>query len=533
MRRWNGWGEERIVYPLASSARRFLAEQMGPGTPPRAVPLEEVVAQVPPPVLPPHPLVTADPEQRVRHALGQSLPDWIAARFGTLSTFPDGVAFPTTNEEVQDLIAYARRVGARIIPYGGGTSVVGHLTVLPEHMPALSVDMGRMNRLLQLEEENRLATFQAGVRGPDLEAFLRARGFTLGHFPQSFQYSTLGGWVATRSTGQESLKYGRMEALFAGGRVETPVGTLMLPPFPGSAAGPDLRHLVLGSEGRLGILTEVTVRVHPLPQRATFQAVFFPDFPHGVAAVREMAQARVPVNMLRLSTATETAVLLALAGREQVMRVLARYLALRGLGPEKCLLLVGTSGTRAEVKQTLKTAFAIARAHRGVPGIHQVAREWARNRFRSPYLRNTLWDMGYAVDTVETATTWDRVPGTIRAVEEALRHGLADIGERVLVFTHLSHVYAQGSSIYTTFLFRLAPTAEETLARWEALKAGVSYAILTHGGTISHQHGVGLDHAPYLEAEKGPHGMAAMRALFRALDPEGIMNPGKTVAGRG
>ncbi len=531
MRRWNGWGDDHITYPLSPHALTFLSQTMGPGRPRRDARLVDVLSRVPPSALPDHPLLTTDPEERLRHALGQSFPDWVDARFGTVTTFPDAVAFPLSNEDVRTIIAFARDVGARLIPYGGGTSVVGHLRVLPEFQPVISVDMRRMNRLLHLDEEGWMATFQAGVRGPHLEAFLRARGFTLGHFPQSFEYSTLGGWVATRSVGQESLGYGRMDELFLGGRVETPRETWLLRPFPASAAGPDLRQAVLGSEGRLGIITEVTVRVRQLPAVSAYRAVFFPTWEDGLAAVREMAQDRVPLSMLRLSTPLETRVHLALAGQPGLIAWLERWLALRGAGEEKCLLVLGASGSEEQVRRALGRAFRIARAYQGVIGPHRVAGEWVRNRFRSPYLRNTLWEHGYGVDTVETAVPWSRVPAMVAAMETALRVALEPIGERVLAFSHLSHVYPEGSSVYTTYLFRLAPTAEETRARWEALKAAVSWAIVAYGGTISHQHGVGLDHAAYMPGEKGGAGHEALAALLRAVDPEGMMNPGKLLPG--
>lgn len=528
VRRWNGWGDERVTYPLGAGAMHFLRDALGPGMPPKDATLDEVVRRVPPSLLAPHPLVSFDPEQRVRHALGQSLPDWIAARSGRPCAFPDGVAFPTTSEEVRELLAYAASAGARVIPYGGGTSVAGQVTVMPGD-PVLSVDLARMNRLVRLDPVSRLATFGAGVRGPDLEAFLRARGFTLGHFPQSFEYSTLGGWVATRSAGQESLHYGRIEELFAGARLEAPEGTLVLPPFPASAAGPDLRHVVLGCEGRLGILTEVTVRVRPLPPSRVFVAVFFPEFDEGMAAVRETVQSVTGLCMLRLSTPTETATNLALAGHERAVRWLERWLALRGAGRGKCMLILGACGTPQQVRRALGEALAIARRHRGVSAGRRLGHEWVRQRFRTPYLRNTLWESGYAVDTLETAGTWEQVPRLVRAVEEALRSGLEAQGERVFAFTHISHVYPSGSNVYTTYLFRLASDPEENLRRWRTLKAAASRAIVAAGGTISHQHGVGADHLPYLEAEKGALGMELLRVACRALDPQGLMNPGKLV----
>ncbi len=526
MRRWNGWGEETVEVPLPPAARRFLEERLGPGTPPQDCPLEAALAAIPPSRLPPHPLVRTEAEVRLRHAVAQGMPDWIAARSGRIHA-PDGVAFPETNEEVRALLAYAEAVGARVIPYGGGTSVVGHLRVLPDPRPALAVDLCRMNRLLALDRRSALATFQAGVRGPDLEAALRAHGFTLGHYPQSFEYSTLGGWVMTRSVGQFALGYGRIEEMFVGGRLETPQGPLILPALPPSAAGPDLRHWVLGAEGRLGILTEATLRVRPLPEAEAFRAFFFPDFEAGLEATREMVQAGLPLQMLRLSAPEETQITLRLAGRERLVRLLEGWLGWQGLGEARSMLLVSAAGARRVVHAAMAEAHAIAARHRGRSLGSPLAREWLRQRFRSPYLRNTLWALGYAVDTVETATVWARVPRMVAAIEAALRRGLEDIGERVVAFSHISHVYPHGANVYTTFVFRLARDPDENLERWGRLKRAASEIIIRLGGTISHQHGVGVDHRPYLEAEKGALGLKILQVVFQTVDPHRIMNPGK------
>ncbi|MBN1484517.1 MAG: FAD-binding oxidoreductase [Chloroflexia bacterium] len=529
MRRWNGWGDETVIYPLPPLARPFLERAVGPGPPQRDASLEETLARVPPSRLPPHALVSQEPLERLLHARGQSLPDWIALRCGCLDTFPDGVAYPGSNEQVRELLDWAAAVGARLIPYGGGTSVVGHLTPLPGERPVLTVDMGRLNRLLRLDERSQLATFGAGINGPDLEAHLQARGYTLGHFPQSFEYATLGGWVATRSSGQQSLHYGRIEQLFAGGRLESPAGTMLLPAFPASAAGPDLRQLVLGSEGRLGLLTEAAVRISSLPEGEWFTAVFFPSWPEGLAAARQIVQARLPLSLLRLSTARETQTTLALAGHERAIGALERLLACRGLREEKCLLMLGFSGPAGLMRQTRREALSLARRHHGVHVGRTFGQTWHKNRFRSPYLRNTLWEAGYALDTLETAADWSNVPSMVAAIEAALHAGLAALGERVLVFSHLSHLYPQGSSIYTTYLYRIAPEPAETLRRWQLLKSAASQAIVAHGGTISHQHGVGRDHLPYLPAEKGELGVEVLQNVLATLDPERMMNPGKMV----
>jgi alkyldihydroxyacetonephosphate synthase len=529
MRRWNGWGDDTVTYPLPPTATEILAALVGPGTPPWDAALDAVVAGVPSTRLPAHPLISTDALERVRHARGQGFPDLIALRSGRIPVFPDGVAYPLGGDDVRALLQYARQAGVRIIPYSGGTSVVGHINPQPGDAPVLTVDLSRMNRLLHLDEQDRLATFGPGVTGPDLEAQLRARGYTLGHYPQSFELSTLGGWIATRSSGQQSLGYGRIEHLFAGGHLESPAGALDLPPFPASAAGPDLRELVLGSEGRLGILTEAIVRVRPLPQEEAFHALFFPDWRAARTAVRRIVQAGIPLSMLRLSTPVETTTTLALAGHAEVIRTLERLLAVRHIGAAKCMLVVGFTGPAAMVAAGRTRALAIARAYGAVHLGRLLGRQWQRTRFRAPYQRNELWERGYGVDTVETATTWSNVPAMLTAVEAALRHALGDCGERVHVFTHLSHLYPQGSSLYTTFLFRLAAGPAETYERWHRLKTAASRAIVAHGGTISHQHGVGVDHQPYLAAEKGPLGIAAIANVLQTFDPEGLLNPGKLV----
>jgi alkyldihydroxyacetonephosphate synthase len=529
MRRWNGWGDDTIAYALDAGALAFLEQRIGKSAPPRDATFEQACAGIAPGRLAPHRLVDATPAARALHARGQSLPDWLRLRHGRLGPVPDGVAWPDSAAQVRELLAYAAAEGADVIPYGGGTSVAGHLGVAGADRPTLCIDMSRLRALLALDREAQLATFGVGVAGPDLEAQLRAHGYTLGHFPQSFEYSTLGGWIATRSSGQQSLRYGRIEQLFAGGRIETPAGTLEIPTFPASAAGVDLREMVLGSEGRLGILTEATVRITRLPQHEAFHAVFFPDWERAAQAVRELAQARLPLSMLRLSNRLETTTMLALAGHQKLVRLLEGWLGWRGCGTGKCMLLLGVSGARKEASAALAAALALTRGHGGVHMGRGLGERWRHNRFRNVYLRNAAWEHGYAIDTVETAVDWPRVTGAMHALEQAAASALASAGERVHAYTHLSHLYPQGASVYSSFVYRLAGDFDADMARWLALKRGVSEAIVASGGTISHQHGVGTDHAPWLAFEKGELGLSAMRALFRHFDPDGRMNPGKLV----
>jgi alkyldihydroxyacetonephosphate synthase len=529
MRRWNGWGDDEFVYPVPESVRGVLTGLLGPGRPPRDATIEEASAKAPPSRLPQSDLIETEARLRLTHALGQSLPDWVALRSGQVPAFPDGVARPRSAEQVEALLKMAAEVQATVIPYGGGTSVVGHLTVNDPDRPALSLDLAGLNGLIDLDAEGSTATFGAGISGPDLEAALAPHGFTLGHYPQSFEYSTLGGWIASRSSGQFSLGYGRIEQLFVAGQVVTPAGRLELPPHPASAAGPDLRQLVLGSEGRLGVITRAMVKISPRPEAEVFKGVFLPDPDRAKAAVRDLAQSRLPLTMIRLSLPAETETSLALLGDKPILKWLDRYLRLRGVGPDKCLLIYGAVGPGRRVRRTMAEAGAIIRRHRGVSVGSSPGKEWFKNRFRAPYLRNSLWELGYAVDTLETAVPWGKMPATVADVEAALAGGLEKDDERVHVFTHLSHVYPHGTSVYTTYLFRLAEDPAETLDRWQRLKTAASQAIVGQGGTISHQHGVGLDHRPYLEAEKGELGLDLLQAAFRRADPDEIMNPGKLV----
>jgi len=527
MRRWNGWGDEKTLYPLGESEINYLQARLGEGIKLPDAGFEDVASRVPKSRLPDDPLVTTDPGDRLRHSRGQSLPDWIALRYGQIDCFTDGVAYPSTDEEVRDIITKAAAWNAALVPYGGGTSVVGHINPLPGDQPVLTLDMGQYKQLMELDEESLLARFGAGIKGPELKAELNRRGFLLGHYPQSFELSTLGGWVATRSSGQQSLYYGRIEDLTAGGHLEMPCGPLDIQPVPASAAGPDLGHLILGSEGRLGVITNVVVRIQRLPQEESFHGVFFRDWTSGVEAVRILAQSKVPLSMLRLSDPTETETTLALAGKENLMNWVDRGLRVLKYGSERCLLLFGVTGDRGFSTKVRRKANSIIRDNGGFYTGTIIGANWRKGRFITPYLRNTLWELGYAIDTLETAVTWSKVAKTRSAILEGLERVAEVKGLPVLAFAHLSHVYTDGASIYVTFLFPRSADPAETLEYWRAMKEEASHLIMKHQGTISHQHGVGADHLPYMAQEKGEVGLRLLNEIQRFADPDRIMNPGK------
>ncbi|UZE97418.1 FAD-binding oxidoreductase [Alkalimarinus alittae] len=526
MRRWNGWGDETNSLDLPPNADMFLKDKIGTATPLPSVSLESVMSQVPVSRLPEHPLIVVAEEDRVRHARGQSLPDLLASRSGDFGVFPDGVAYPETSDQVAELLSFCGDKDILVIPYGGGTSVVGHINPFQSEKPILTIDMGRMNRLMDLDKDSLIATFGAGTPGPQVESQLHAKGYTLGHFPQSFELATLGGWVASRSSGQQSLRYGRIEQLFAGGRVETPKGRMDIPTFPASSGGPDVREMMLGSEGRMGIISEVKVRVSKLADQENFYVIFFPEWSKAKDAAKALVQSRIQLSMLRLSNAIETETQLALAGHEMQIALMEKALSFRGADSGKCMMTLGLTGSKAQCNAALSQLKKIIKSFSGIYTGTMLGKRWEEKRFTMPYLREALWDKGYAVDTLETATNWENVDNLLNKMEESLRTALNDENEKVHVFTHLSHFYGQGCSIYTTYVYRTADTHQKTLDWWAKLKHSTSAVIVNNGGTISHQHGVGKDHAPFLPVEKGKLGIMAIRSLCDAFDPEKRMNPG-------
>jgi alkyldihydroxyacetonephosphate synthase len=518
MKRWNGWGYESIDLAIPSNVSPLLGTLAGPACPRTDATLDQVLTRVEKSRLPSHPLLDRSPETRLRHARGQSLSDWLELRYGSVNSFPDAVAFPTHTEELRQVMELAHQYQASVIPYGGGTSVVGHLTPNSDKSPVLTVSLQRMNALHNLDKADNLATFGAGVAGPDLEASLRGQGYSLGHYPQSFEFSTLGGWVVTRSSGQQSLGFGRIEDMFAGGLLLSPAGDLELPCMPASAAGPDVRQLILGSEARMGILAEATVRVIKQPAMERFAAVLFPAWEPAVEAAIELVRSELCLSMMRVSDPSETVVQLGMAGTNPALKLLPKW-------PNRCLMLLAfTSDSWLAVQHARLKAWSVGRAHSGLPLPPFIGEKWAEKRFRGAYLRNTLWDLGYAVDTLETGLRWSQLPIAKQRIGRAVSDQL---GEHGYVFSHLSHFYSSGCSLYITYLFPLTPDEAEVRDTWVRAKAAASEAIVASGGTISHQHGVGLDHKPYLQAEKGELGLQALRGATLVFDPDERMNPGK------
>ena len=530
--RWNGWGNININKKVSAHGAKLIKSHIGKTKKLSSVSLQQVLKTVPKSRLPVAmtelDTVSIDNEVRLRHARGQSFPDWIAMHGGDFEAFPDGVAFPESTADVETLLKLASEHDLIVIPFGGGTSVAGHINPQKGSRPVVTIAMSKMDQLIDLDSESQIATFGAGTQGPAVEAQLDAHGYRLGHYPQSWELSTLGGWIAARSSGQQSLGYGRIEQMFAGGTLVTPKGILNIADIPASAAGPDLREMMMGTEGRAGIFTEVKMRVQPQPEEELFKVAFLPNWAAGKEVLRQAVQKNIQLSMLRLSNAVETDAHLHLGTTPSQFMAISTYLKARGLSSDKVMLTYGISGDKAQNKLALTQFNKLLKQHGSVTGkiTDIMGSVWAHGRFKFPYLRGTLWEKGIMVDTFETATNWNHIDEQMQQMQEAVQTALSDEGEDVMAFTHISHVYKQGASLYTTYFFRAAKDHASTLSRWQKIKHAASSSLANGTATISHQHGVGRDHAPYLAAEKGKLGIQVTSDMLKSLDPEQRMNPG-------
>jgi alkyldihydroxyacetonephosphate synthase len=530
---WRGWGDPTQAAPLPESLRRLLHDALG--IPERSSPRADSRVQ---PAVAPARLdrrvalelagivgadgVHADDESRLRHARGRSTPDLLVLRGPEPIAAPDLVLAPDSHDQVMTVLERCTDRRVAVVPFGGGTSVVGGVEAdAGAYNGVVALDLARLNALEQLDEESRLATLGPGLRGPEAERLLADRGYTIGHFPQSFEYATLGGFAATRSSGQASAGYGRFDEQVMAIRVATPSGTLELGRAPRSAAGPDLRQLILGSEGAFGVITSLTVAVRPAPATRVYDGWRFATFADGVLALRALAQDGPRPTVLRLSDEAETALSLARPGQ----------ISGADAASSGCLAIVGFEGDVDTVAgRRSRTAELLARA--GAEPVPGAGDSWSEGRYRAPYLRDALLDAGALVETVETACFWSSLHELRAAVSTALRAAL--MNERPptppLILCHVSHVYAAGASLYFTVA---AAQSENPIEQWRRAKAAAADAIVAAGATITHHHGVGRDHVPWYEREIGDLGVAALRSVKQTLDPAGILNPGVLLSDTG
>jgi alkyldihydroxyacetonephosphate synthase len=529
--KWNAWGDPNHAKPLSDGIRALLSQALGvtgsteaelDADQVRLRPSElttdqrEALAAI---VGPEH--LRVDDRDRLLRAGGKSTLDLLRRKDSGVQDAPDAVLLPGSDDEVAAILRYCSQHGIAVVPFGGGTSVVGGLDpIRGDFAAAVSLDLRRFDELLTFDEVSGEAEFGAGVTGPRAEELLGAQGFSLGHFPQSFEFASIGGFAATRSSGQDSAGYGRFDEMIRGLRVITPAGVLDLGRAPQSAAGPDLRQLVIGSEGVFGVITRVRVRVHPAPQATRYEAWSFPDFATGAAALRAVTQNAAGPTVIRLSDEAETGVNLATT----------EAIGDNPIGETHstggCLAITVFEGTQAHAESRQAETRALMTAQGGTSLGEEPARAWERGRFGAPYLRDALLANGALCETLETATDWSNVPVLKAAVTEALTSSLAESGTPALVLCHISHVYATGACLYFTVV---AGQRGNPIEQWSAAKTAASNAIVAAGATITHHHAVGADHRPWMSDEVGDLGVEVLRAVKATLDPAGILNPGKLI----
>ena len=478
-----------------------------------------------------------DDRDRIVHTYGKSLRDLLRIRAGDIPRVPDLIVYPGNEAEVQLIIDRAVAADAVIIPYGGGSNISGSLQAPEdETRPVISVDLGRMNQVIDIDTDSGLARIQAGAQGPDLEEQLSAQGWVLGHYPDSFTHSTLGGWVATRSSGMQSDKYGDISDIARGMRVVMPGKVLEVRPLPHTSTGPSVREMVLGSEGRLGVITEVTVQVHRIPEVRVILGYLFPSWEAGLAAMQEISTSDAHPSITRVSDAKETAFSFATRKKsggisisslisKSVMKVLER----RGWNlDEVCLSFIGYEGGKAHVARQKKIVKNIVSKHGGIlvgkgPGVL-----YDQKKFDMPYIRDFVLDRGAVGDVSETAAPWSKLLLLYRNVYAAAEKVYAHLGVRGWIMCHLSHSYHSGACLYFTFAFK--HDGVDPLAQYEPLKNAIQQAFVDSAATLSHHHAVGTEHASWLEQDISAPGVHMIDGLFTAMDPGRNFNPGKIIA---
>ena len=476
--------------------------------------------------------VTIEDTDRFLHSFGKGYLDLIQAWRGTLKQLPDVVAYPADESQITQLFDESTKRDLVVVPYSGATSVVGGInTQISDGLVAVCLDFRRMNRILSIDEKSLLVEVQPGCLGPDLERAVSSVGLTLGHFPQSFEFSSVGGWVATRGAGYESTRYGKIEDLVESLRLVTPQGRIETPRVPSSSAGPDIRQILIGSEGSIGVITSVTLRLRKAPESRSYLGIMFRNFEDGIEAVRTMIQMDIVPNVIRLSNGHETEASIALASHNDASyarKMGLWFLKRRGyLEGNSALMILGFEGRDEWVRFERKRAIRNCKQFGGFYLGEGTGRTWYNERFELPYLREELMKKGILVDTLETATTWNRLSALHSKVMATFEEAFEELHVLGFAMAHVSHVYRTGASLYFTFMAQQLMGREEE--EWHLIKDKVTDAIVAGGGSLSHHHGVGLDHVKWMERYWGPLGIRVLRSIKHELDPKGIMNPGKLV----
>ena len=544
MMKWWGWGDPNLEFPMADKptlwpwATKKLGITSAVAT---AKPVDLASIQIGPSragaallaqlrdILAPAQL-SLEPLARLQHSYGKSFPDLFRVRSGAVTRAPDAVLMPDSHAQVEALVRLAQSLDFCLIPFGGGTNIVGGINPsADEARPVLTLSLRNMNRLLSLDPQSRTATIQAGALGPQIEADLGKQGHSLGHFPDSFEYSTLGGWLATRSAGMQSDAYGKIEDMVVSIKIATPSGTIVTKPVPASSAGPDLNRLLIGSEGILGVITEATMRVHRTPAVKHYTGYLFRNFEDGVRGIQACLDCGFTPSMVRLQDSGESELAFNMRAPKHgiegwIQDRVKRWLRFRGY-VQPCILILGVEGDEAAIGATRRHSHRILKRHGGFPLGKTVGETWSKDKFNIPYLRDYIMDYGCMADVAETSTVWSNVLPLYAATIDAVKARFREGDGTGFVGCHISHTYQTGACLYFTFAARLPKGG--ALDHYYGYKRLVTDTIMRLGGTLSHHHAVGIEHRLWMAQEISPAGLQALQALKASLDPRRILNPGK------
>lgn len=478
--------------------------------------------------------VHTDDETRVVHTYGKGVRDLVRVRRGELGRVPDVVVYPADEKQVQAVLDAVVEADGVLIPFGGGSNIVAALEADPgETRQVVTVNMGRLNQVLEIDEVSGLARIQAGVFGPDMERQLQANGWTMGHQPDSFEWSTLGGWIATRSSGMQSDKYGDIADIVRGLRMVMPGQVLSLRPLPSTSSGPSVREMVLGSEGRLGVVTEAWVQVHRIPPVREIQAYFYATYEDGLRACQQIVESDAEVMMARVSDALETQYIMANGKQSSTLssylsKAIAKVMEYKGWDLNQiAMAFVGFEGSASHVRYTKGLVSRIVGKNNGMGVGQGPGKLYDEKKYDTPYLRDFMLDRGLVCDVSETSTPWAYAEQIHTETVKRFDAEMAKLGKQGVVFCHLSHSYHSGACQY--FTFAINDDSETNLETYDAVKRVIQQSFMDNHGTVSHHHGVGEEHSPWMAQDISPAGVFIQRKLFDGVDPGHNLNPGKII----
>ncbi len=550
MMKWWGWGDPKFSFPIDNKPNLwpFIRNKLGLEDNDKvAEPIsrekiklltpnidEEFILSLEKVLKPDQ--ITSDEDQRLLHSYGKSYADLFYVRKGIIKKAPDLIVFPESHEDVETIIKLANAHDVCVIPFGGGTNIVGGVdprdnkNVKKGGRTIVSLNMQRMNKLIHIDAESKIATIQAGALGPKLEKDLQEQGWNLGHYPDSFEYSTLGGWIATRSAGMQSDAYGKIEDMVVSLKMVAPSGTIVTKTTPSSSAGPDFNRIIAGSEGILGVITEATMRIHKSPAIKDYRGFLFPSFEKGVAAIQECLDKGFNPSMVRLQDESETQLAFNLKSPKKGLEALIQkqmkvFLKLTGY-TTPCIMIIGFEGDAKPTEFIAQEVVKILKKYRAFSLGAGVGKTWSADKFNVPYLRDYIMDYGVMVDVAETATTWSNVLNVHKQTLDCVTKKFSEEGNgKGYIGCHISHTYATGACLYFTYATNQIKNNE--IPQYYNYKKLITENFMKHGATLTHHHAVGYEHSPWLESEITPTGVKTLKALKESLDPKNILNPGK------